>query len=98
MEANLAALEQRDPASEALARYRTIAQVLSGRGDAAAGEGVVWVKQLCRELQIPPLRTYGVADGDIAVLVEKAARASSMKANPIVLTAAELTSVLKAAI
>ena len=41
---------------------------------------------------------YGVTEADIAVLVEKAAKASSMKANPIVLTQDELTEALQAAL
>jgi alcohol dehydrogenase class IV len=38
-----------------------------------------------------------VTETDIESLVEKAAKASSMKANPIVLTNAELTTILQAA-
>jgi alcohol dehydrogenase class IV len=36
------------------------------------------------------LRAYGVTEADIPDLVEKAAQASSMKENPIVLTPQEL--------
>ncbi len=36
-----------------------------------------------------------IGTGDIPALVEKAARASSMKANPVVLTPARLTQVLE---
>jgi hypothetical protein len=39
-----------------------------------------------------------VSEGDLPGLVEKAARASSMKANPITLTAAELLRVISAAL
>ena len=53
---------------------------------------------LCRRLEIPPLRAYGVGPADIPALVEKAAQASSMKANPIVLNAGELTGILEQAI
>ena len=48
---------------------------------------------LFRRLEIPPLGTYGVRRQDFAVLVEKAAKAS-MKANPIMLTAEELTEII----
>jgi hypothetical protein len=34
-------------------------------------------------LEIPPLRAYGVEERDFPALVERAAQASSMKANPI---------------
>jgi alcohol dehydrogenase class IV len=49
-------------------------------------------------LQIPQLRSYGIQPEHVADLVAKAANASSMKANPIVLTAEELTEALQRAI
>jgi alcohol dehydrogenase class IV len=51
------------------------------------------VSGLCRRLEIPPLRSYGVRDIDIPELVEKAAKTSSMKGNPIVLTAEEMSEI-----
>jgi alcohol dehydrogenase class IV len=55
---------------------------------------VWWLTELCARLEIPPLSAYGVAEQHIAELVSKAAKASSMKANPIELTAAELTEIV----
>jgi alcohol dehydrogenase class IV len=49
-------------------------------------------------LDIPALNTYGIQSTDVPELVEKAARASSMKANPIVLTSEELARTLQAAL
>jgi alcohol dehydrogenase class IV len=49
-------------------------------------------------LEIPPLRAYGVTEADIPDLVEKAAQASSMKGNPIVLTPEELRQIIQRAI
>jgi hypothetical protein len=43
---------------------------------------------------VPGLAAYGITRGDFPALVEKAARASSMKANPIVLTGEELGEIL----
>ena len=94
MEVNVRALRQRDPAGSALQRYEGIASVLTGQPEANADDGVGWVSELCRDLNIPPLRTYGVNRSAAPVLVEKASRASSMKGNPIALTADELTEVL----
>jgi alcohol dehydrogenase class IV len=67
---------------------------LTGRPQATAEDGIQWVAELCRRLEIPPVRTYGVGDNDIPALVEKAARASSMKGNPVPLEAGELREIV----
>jgi len=51
-----------------------------------------------RELGIPSLRTYGVTSADAGALCAKAAKASSMRANPIELVSAELEEILLRAI
>src|SRR5690606_38385059 len=91
MDANVAALRQRQPDSPILARYAEVARLLTGRADATAEDGVAWVMDLLRDLDIPPLARYGITPAHFPELVDKAAKASSMKANPIVLTADELT-------
>ena len=98
MAANLAALRSRAPASDALPRYDDIARLLTGRPTAVAEEGVDWVRQLVEDLKIPKLSTYGLRSGDVGELVAKAAQASSMKGNPVVLTQAELADILTAAL
>jgi alcohol dehydrogenase class IV len=98
MEVNVRALGARAPESEALRRYDAVARLLTGSPQATAADGVRWIAQLCRQLEIPPLRTYGVCAGDIPSLVEKAANASSMKDNPISLTPAELSEIVARAI
>jgi alcohol dehydrogenase class IV len=77
-----------------LRRYEEVARLLTGRADAAAEDGASWAGPLCRKLEIPPLRAYGVTEADIPDLVETAASASSMKANPIILTPEELRKVI----
>ena len=94
MEANLQALAERMPGSEAVARYQTVARVLTGNAGAAAGDGVRWVAGVCARLGIRPLGAYGVSRADAAGLVEKASQASSMKGNPVSLTGEELMRVL----
>lgn len=98
MEENIRALRARAPESDALRRYETIARTLTGNPDASPEEGVEWVRQLCGTLRIPRLASYGIGEGDVPVLVEKASHASSMKANAIPLTADELTEVLARAL
>jgi alcohol dehydrogenase class IV len=98
MEVNIRALRARSPESEALARYETVARILTGEPAAAAEDGARWVANICGKLEIPPLRVYGIADAHVPLLVENAAKASSMKANPIVLSPDELREVLTRAL
>ncbi len=95
MEVNVRALRARAP--EKLARYGEVARLITGKPHADANDGVAWIATLCRKLDIPPLRKYGVAESDLDVLVEKAAQASSMKGNPIVLTGEELREIVSRA-
>jgi alcohol dehydrogenase class IV len=97
MAANVAALRARAPQHPALARYTAIACLLTGRNDASAEDGIEWARALSAELEIPPLRAWGIAASDLPGVVEKAARASSMQANPLPLTGEELQAVLTAA-
>ena len=86
-------------ASEAtIRRYATVAQILTGNDAATAEDGVRWIADLCRKLEIPPLRAYGVRQDDLPDLVRKAAQASSMKGNPIVLDVEELTEIVTRAL
>ena len=94
MTANVRALRERSPHSPALPRFEAVARLLTGRPQATADDGAAWVRQLCADLQIPPLKTYGITPRDVPVLVGKSAKASSMKANPIALTAEELGAIL----
>lgn len=84
---NVEALRRRDAGSESLRRYGILTEIFGG--DPAA-----YTLRLCRELEIPPLRTYGIGKEHIPALCEKAAHSSSMKANPIALTREELAQAL----
>jgi alcohol dehydrogenase class IV len=98
MAVNLRALHGRLNESGALRRYDSVAAILTGSEQATSVDGIRWISDLCEALKIPGLRAYGVTEADLPTLVDKAAKASSMKANPIVLTDAELTEVLQAAL
>jgi alcohol dehydrogenase class IV len=98
IEANLRALRARAPQSEAPARYRRVAQILTGREEAQAEEAAEWVRDLCVRLGIPPLRAYGIGPEHVAALADNASRASSMKGNPVPLVREELLAVLEAAL
>jgi len=92
---NLRALRERAPNHPALARYGEIARLLTGNPQADSADGIAWLEETVRRLNVPPLSHYGMSLADTARLVDKAARASSMKANPIELTEAELSEVLE---
>ncbi len=92
--ANLLALRAREPDAPALARLTEFAQMTGGK---TAEDGIKWIAGLCRDLQTPSLSTLGVTKADFPVLIEKTQRASSMKTNPVDLTAEELTQVLREA-
>jgi alcohol dehydrogenase class IV len=98
IEANLRALRQRQAASPLLRRYDEIARLLTHAPTAGADEGVAWIRRLVAELGIPNLAAYGLTAQHIPGLVEKAAKASSMKANPISLSTDELTAILRNAL
>ncbi|HWR51969.1 MAG TPA: iron-containing alcohol dehydrogenase [Bryobacteraceae bacterium] len=98
VDSNIRALRARDPEGEALRRYAEVARTLKSDPLAKSEDAVGWLSALCEDLRIPPLRTYGITEADVPDLVEKAAKASSMKANPIVLTTGELTELLEAAL
>ncbi|MGB0579367.1 MAG: iron-containing alcohol dehydrogenase [Limisphaerales bacterium] len=95
MEANLKALRERYAESEIIGRYEEIARWLTQNHDATAEDGVDWISRLGSDLSIPPLREYGISKGDLPDLVQKAAAASSMKANPLPLTETELDGIVR---
>ncbi|WP_419778470.1 iron-containing alcohol dehydrogenase [Maridesulfovibrio sp.] len=98
MEINIRALKERDPQNPALAAYDEIAQILTADSTAQAADGIEWVKDICRKMNIPGLGEIGVAEKDFKSLAAKAAQASSMRGNPIELTGSELLEILKKAL
>ena len=98
VEANCRAIKSRQPDNPAISRYTEIAQILTGRHASTIEDGIEWLKLLCLDLHIPALSDYGVGQADIAELVQKSTAASSMKANPIQLNAAELADILENAL
>jgi alcohol dehydrogenase class IV len=82
-------------AGAALERYSEIAKLLTGRPEPEAA--VAWIANLCSDLSIPGLSSYGIGPEHVDKLCDSAARASSMKANPVILPAEELRRTLVAA-
>lgn len=97
MAANIGALHSRDPQAPALRRYHEIAVILTGDPAASAQAGLEWVRHLVADLHVPPLSRYGMTKADIPTVVARAAGASSMKGNPVVLSGSELEEILRRA-
>jgi alcohol dehydrogenase class IV len=95
---NVLALQRRQGDHPALQRYDEVARLLTGQAQARAADGVHWVQELCRDLEIPPLRKYGLTETDFPAVIDSASRASSMQGNPVRLEAAELTEILRRAL
>lgn len=97
MEANIRAAGERGTPG-ILQRYIEIARTLTGDPEADAWGGVSWVRGLCAEMKIPPLREAGLSRTDCGRLIPLAQRASSMQGNPVKLSEEELRGILEAAL
>jgi alcohol dehydrogenase class IV len=91
---NLQALRERAPDHPALQRIAEVAAVLTRRPDARSENAIDWLQELTSALAIPGLASYGLDRIGIPALVADAQRASSMRANPIALSDAEVTEIV----
>lgn len=96
MEANIAALRRSDGQSS-LERFDEAARILTGRPEAVAEEGLLFVRELCADLGLPGLAGLGMTTERVLEAAEKAGRASSMKGNPVPLDQDELQAILSRA-
>jgi alcohol dehydrogenase class IV len=96
--ANVRALRSRASDGEALRRYVEVARLVTNDPRATIEEGIRWLTDLSLSLGIPTLRTYSITHHDLPHLVAAATSSSSMKGNPIPLTADELMGILQAAL
>lgn len=95
---NARALAEREPGHPALLRYAEIARVVTASPNGSVHNLVRWVNELRRAMHMPALGAFGVKQADLEGIVEQSAAASSMKANPIELTKAEMREILEAAL
>jgi alcohol dehydrogenase class IV len=98
MSINVRALNERASDSDTLQRYDEVAQILAGSDVARAVDGVTWVEELCSALGVLPLSFYGLKKDQFPVVIEKSAKASSMRGNPITLIAEEMEEILDRAL
>jgi alcohol dehydrogenase class IV len=95
---NIRALRQRAAGHESLERYREAARILTSNANAKAEDCARYVADLSEQLSVSSLCTYGLTTKQIPELVEKVAKASSTKSNPIQLTVEELIEIAERAL
>ena len=93
-EANVAALRSRQPGHPALARYAEAARLLTGRPAASIEDGVAWIHEMVAQLAIPGLGAFGLRQEHAADVAANAMRSSSMRGNPVALSAEDLRAIL----
>ena len=98
MEANIAALQIRQPEHPSFRRYLEVARILTGEDAATIQDGLIWTRQLVDDLRIPRLSEYGLSQKRFSEAVEKTLKASSFKGNPIALNEKELREILEKAL
>ena len=96
---NIRALNEREPAGDALGKYAQVGRLLVADGrlsNAAALEKLLEVLETWTlELRLPRLESYGVRKQDLPVIVANS-RGSSMKTNPIILTDDDIEAIVAA--
>ncbi|OAI16025.1 alcohol dehydrogenase [Methylomonas koyamae] len=96
-EVNIRAMQAREPANPALAKYAQVGRLLSGENgldDQQSRDALIaLLAEWSDTLQLERLAAYGIAESDFPLIVANA-RGSSMQTNPIVLTDAEIEEVL----
>jgi alcohol dehydrogenase class IV len=95
--ANWHAIQNQPDAAPLTCRFQELAHWLTGSPDATVPQAIDWIRTLVRDLHIPTLSALGVPRENLADIATRAQSASSMKANPVDLSLAEVTGVLEAA-
>ena len=95
---NIEVLNARDANNPAVKRYEDVAKILTGDPNAKAADGVAWLEDLCKHLDVASLSQFGVKEEHFEEIINKSMNASSMKGNPIELTFDELKDILKQAL
>jgi len=95
---NVRSLRQQPGTEGKVARFDEVARLVTVDGRATAEDGVAWVRTTCDRLGIPRLAQLGLEAAAIGEVVERAAKASSMKANPVALAPGQLRAILEQAL
>lgn len=92
--ANEAALAARSPSHPARARLAALRGMIAGAFGVAEGEALDALAGFVDGAGVPGTGELGIGPGDVTAIAEAATLSSSMKGNPVELTAAELAGVL----
>ncbi len=98
MDVNVKALKARDAENPILGRYTEVAQIITANPKATVEDGVRWIADLVKSMQIKGLSAYGMKKEDFPMIIEKSAVSSSMKGNCIKLTPEEMEEILTRAL
>ncbi len=88
---------QREGQPSAIAKFKAAAQWLCPETPEVEAS-VEFLQSLTRRLNIPGLTSYGIREAHLEDIAFKAAKASSMKGNPVILSQEELLHVLRQAL
>ncbi len=80
--------------SDVLNRYRTMAQLLTGRNDASIEDSIQWVNMILERLSLPHLSDFGVCGTSFEQVAADAMKSVAIKGNPIPLTEDRLIYIL----
>jgi len=78
-------------------KFFEIAQWITGKPHASLDEGIAWIENLARQLNIPGLKAIGIKKSDFGSIIEKASVSSSMQKNPVKLETDTLRKILEEA-
>ncbi len=94
---NLDVVSQRGTADQ-VRRFDELGRLLTQSSIADGADASRWLGDLCARLQVRSLEQLGVARSDVPEIINRAAQASSMKANPVPLERHELETILSQAL
>lgn len=94
MEENIKEAEKANR-QDILSRYTKLAQIITQDPDANYADAVKWGHQILEQLHIPCLVEYGVCTTSFSHVAKDAMKSTSIKGNPLPLTEARLTHILK---
>jgi alcohol dehydrogenase class IV len=94
VEANVAALRSAPDGGPALDRYTEAARLLTGQPGASIEDGLAWIRDTLRLLEVPGLAAFGIQPAQAAEIAAAAARSSSMQGNPVPLPESTLREIV----
>lgn len=83
MKYNVMVINQDDDIDNYRNKYAEIAKIITNEPDADIQDGVIWLADLAKRLEIPGLQALGVPESEFGVIIEKAQASSSMRKNPV---------------